>query len=210
MEQLLQLAAVTVGSCLNLHFNSNISARRQDHDLDIWQVTPSAVDIYSPSSSPLPTLLQNLPHNATKISTGDMYSNRKSVSHTGEWNLPSLENSTYHSSYHPLYEIDAFIHELAALHPNLTHVDYLGHSGERREMLSLTISRKETSLVGFSKGRQKRGGKKLGFVITGAQHAREVRVLQNIFTFLRNKLFVIVDCYGYFFVPCPCTCCQCV
>ena len=56
--------------------------------------------------------------------------------------------------------------DIANLYPELVSVVQLGHSGEGREMLGMKISRPsevENELV-----------QKKGFVITGAQHAREV------------------------------------
>lgn len=97
------------------------------------------------------------------------------------WNLTSLQNSTYHSSYHPLFEIDEFIHQIASLYPSLTRVVHLGHSGEGREMLGLTISSGERSISPERKCKTRKAAKqeidptkKLGFVVVGAIHAREV------------------------------------
>jgi hypothetical protein len=95
-----------------------------------------------------------------------------------DWNLSSFVNTTYHSTYHPLHEIHSFIRDIASLHPSLVTVVKLGHSGQGKEMLGLTISRSESGAGQFKdkrkKRKKKRNGKKLGFVITGAQHAREV------------------------------------
>jgi hypothetical protein len=98
-----------------------------------------------------------------------------------DWNLPSFGNSTYHLDYHSLFEIDAFINELAALYPNMIRVHKLGHSALGREMVSMTIS-KEAEVAQFeNKERRKIKGQlvadaKPAFVIVGAQHAREVRL----------------------------------
>lgn len=96
-----------------------------------------------------------------------------------DWNLTTLEGTTYHSAYHPLYEIDRFMRELEELHPGLVKVNNIGHSGMGREMLSLTISKegKAATRQGRKKEKPSNDGVKLAFVITGAQHAREVRLL---------------------------------
>jgi hypothetical protein len=49
----------------------------------------------------------------------------------------------------------------------------VGISGEGRDVLAVQISRGEDG-QGRERGVGKRGGGKMGFVITGAQHAREV------------------------------------
>lgn len=94
---------------------------------------------------------------------------------TDPWGLSNFTNTTYHNSYHPLFEIDSFMDHLAALYPEHVSIYELGHSAEGREMLAMHIHE------GFSEGenvdtkRKTRtpNGKK-GFVIMGAQHAREV------------------------------------
>ena len=93
----------------------------------------------------------------------------------GNWNLTSLSNTTYHAFYHPLSEIENFMEDLATAHPSLVQLVPLGHSGEGREMVGLKIS-KDASPSPFLQSQSGRSSstKKLGFVITGAQHAREV------------------------------------
>ena len=151
--------------------------------MDLWQVAQSHIDIYSPPSSPeLPISLLELPHSSRNI-TIDAHSFKLSTKSLAEsvsdWNLPSLANTTYHSDYHPLFEIEAFINRLAALNPNTTQLHRLGHSGQGREMVSLTISkghgvtRTEKKERGINKKQLKLYAKP-AFVIIGAQHAREV------------------------------------
>lgn len=131
------------------------------------------MDIFSPPHAPsLPVPLGKLTHSRTNISV-PLTQNRV-VGSAVNWNLTTLENSTFHAEYHPLYEIDEFITQLAASYPNEAHVVRLGHTGEGREMLGLTLSRSTTK----SNGNDLKGkSHKLGFVITGAQHAREVPTL---------------------------------
>jgi len=153
----------------------DVLALAEEHDLDLWQVAHSHVDIYSPlSAPPLPTPLRAFPHSlAANISVPE-YSNL--ADNNDEWDLTTL-NTTYHADYHPLFEIDRFLQDLALSHPDLVTLHNLGHSGLGREMLSLTISSTGAEdLKGKKDKKKKKGGKqdpKLAFVITGAQHARE-------------------------------------
>ena len=84
------------------------------------------------------------------------------------WSLISLTNSTYHEDYHPLSEVDHFVDELLEQHPDLVTRASIGHSSEGREMYTLTISKARTEA-------KAKYAKKTGFLLTGAQHAREVR-----------------------------------
>lgn len=82
--------------------------------------------------------------------------------------------------YHPLFEIDDFLRQLLELHPNTTRLTNLGHTGQGREMMALTISTTELQgetqrMTAKKKKKGKKNRNKLGFVIVGAQHAREVR-----------------------------------
>jgi len=97
--------------------------------------------------------------------------------------LSSLENTTYHSDYHPLFEIDGFLNGLVAFYPNTTQVHKLGHSGEGREMVGITISKgAELEKTMQKKKNHPRPYTKPSFVIIGAQHAREVRFLCTYFS----------------------------
>jgi hypothetical protein len=139
-------------------------------------MTQSHVDIYSPHTAPeLPISLRELPHLVTNITVDAPTPSTKNLAESVQgWNLPSFRNSTYHLDYHPLFEIDGFINELAALYPNVTHVYKLGHSALGREMVSMTIS------TGAEVAQDRKGQlvtrAKPAFVIVGAQHAREVRL----------------------------------
>ncbi|KAJ7259332.1 peptidase M14 [Mycena rebaudengoi] len=115
----------------------------QARNLDIWQIGPESspyVDIYSPpQSSPLPPALLAVPHSTSNI---DDTIPRTRLRHHGpqDWGLGSLENTTFHDEYHPLWEIDAFIHEMARLHPDSVNLLRLGHSAQEREMMGMKIS----------------------------------------------------------------------
>ncbi|KAI9063593.1 hypothetical protein FKP32DRAFT_1611733 [Trametes sanguinea] len=132
-------------------------------DAQVWQIGPSHVDVYFERPNqrldlPIPEV-GAIPLN----SIDDLYPN------IAGGKLGSLANSTYHSVYHPLYEIEEFMQEMASAYPNLVELINLGHTSEAREMLAMRISRGDSELrksVGAA-------AKKTGFVITGAQHARE-------------------------------------
>ncbi|KIM38505.1 hypothetical protein M413DRAFT_447732 [Hebeloma cylindrosporum] len=152
----------------------------KEHDLDIWHASKSFVDVYSPPEEPfLPADLAKLPHNTTAVST----TTPKHIGTNSEWNLTSLINTTFHESYHPLYEINSFINQLSNAYPNITRLVSLGHTAEGREMTALSISTgpyKPQNEGGKKKKRKKqrktpgaKDGMKMGFVIIGAQHARE-------------------------------------
>ena len=54
--------------------------------------------------------------------------------------MSSLENTAFHDSYHPLSQIESFMHELVDMHPETARLTNLGRSAEGRNVLGLTIS----------------------------------------------------------------------
>ena len=98
--------------------------------------------------------------------------------------MSTLENTTFHDSYHPLSQIESFMLELVDTHPETARLINLGRSAEGRDVLGLTISTgyddesEEDNAETRSRRKKKKGPRKqrekLGFVIQGAQHAREV------------------------------------
>ncbi|TFK67830.1 hypothetical protein BDN72DRAFT_770233 [Pluteus cervinus] len=156
----------------------------QDHDLDIWQITNSHIDVYFPPPSPVPHALSLVNHTTSYIPTQHQTTSSNSRPLQSEWNLNSLSNSTFHSTYHPLFEVDSFLNELVEMRPDMVKLIKLGHSGQGREMMGVTISTEfgvsSSGDLGRRKGKGRKGHEKeedvqpkLGFVITGAQHARE-------------------------------------
>jgi len=132
---------------------------------DVWRASPSQVDIYFPSLEDYhdsPFSRANLTQNTTTITWSALLPSAAAHTSVSGWDLTSLSNTTFHSSYHPLQEIEAFVRQLAALYPDVVHLGYLGHSAEGREMIAMRLS----------KGTESAKTKK-GIVITGAQHARE-------------------------------------
>ncbi|KAI0360633.1 Zn-dependent exopeptidase [Trametes cingulata] len=130
----------------------------------VWQIGPSHVDIYFEDAA------QRLDLSIPEVGSIALDNPEDLHLYSKGWNLSSLSNSTYHSVYHPLYEVEDFMQELATTFPNNVELVNLGHSAENREMIAMRLSRGTDEL--------KRPGhssttKKTGFVITGAQHARE-------------------------------------
>jgi hypothetical protein len=87
------------------------------------------------------------------------------------WDM-TFSNSTFHSAYHPLPEIEGFISDLAKEHPDLVELISIGRTSEQREMTALKIAEPEESVPGGENGTSLRS--KRAVVIVGAQHAREV------------------------------------
>ncbi|THH04626.1 hypothetical protein EW145_g5378 [Phellinidium pouzarii] len=98
---------------------------------------------------------------------------------TDPWNLSSFHDTTYHDTYHPLFEVNAYMEHLAALFPARISLLELGHSAQGREMFAMRITADGVSTgadADAQGGKKRQKGKmkeKKGFVITGAQHARE-------------------------------------
>ena len=152
-----------------------------------------------------------LPHITTQISVPII-----NPTHLGKnWVMSTLENTTFHDSYHPLPQIENFMQELVDAHPETARLINLGRSAEGRDILGLTISigddDESEEFNGEKKKRKKKKKKKgprkqkekLGFVIQGAQHAREVFRLP-----FYMDLFIIncmtVDSDGYISLCKPC------
>ncbi|KAF4609600.1 hypothetical protein D9613_012313 [Agrocybe pediades] len=152
-----------------------VLAVAQEHDLDIWHATDSFVDIYlPPDSQVLPEGLARLPHTTTSIPTAITSSRQLDT----DWTPESLTNSSFHESYHPLDEIESFLEELTNVHSNITRLTTIGQSAEGRDIYALSISTGGYPSEEKKKKKKTKKGRissreKLGFVIIGAQHARE-------------------------------------
>jgi len=81
-------------------------------------------------------------------------------------------NSSFHSSYHQLDQVNEFLTQLTETWSDNAKLIRLGYSGEGREMLGVSITRRDRK-----KDKPKR---KRVMVIQGAQHAREVRPLVDL------------------------------
>lgn len=186
-----------------------------EHDLDVWQVARSHVDIYS-SRDRLPEALQRVSHTTTPVLTPPR---RRQGLVNSTWDFGTLENTTYHDVYHPLFEIDEFLRQLSKLHPNTTRLTNLGHTGQGREMMALTISNTEHNETQTmttkkrKKGKKNRNGDgKLGFVIVGAQHAREwIATATSLYLAHAllsdpsspNSLSHLLDVFDFHIIPVP-------
>lgn len=123
------------------------------------------MDVYAARGSVIPKALLSVPHTTSNFSTTVQIPSRDTYTNAiDRWNLTSLENTTYHAAYHPSWEIDELMHALADLYPDEVSLLRLGHTAMGREIYGMQISRSTKS---SSKA-------KPGFLITGAQHAREV------------------------------------
>ncbi|GLB40847.1 putative zn_pept [Lyophyllum shimeji] len=184
----------------------------EEHDLDLWHIAHSHVDVYSPGSAgPLLESLRALPHSLVANITSPVHMRPYAST---EWDRLPVENTTFHAEYHPLFEIDAFMRELAKQHPDVVKVNNLGHSGTGREMLGLTISRPSKGRL-RGKERSDHGSGddgKLAFVIIGAQHAREwvatataLYLAHALASNASNKhsLSHLLDVYDFYIVPVP-------
>ncbi|KAF7322012.1 Zinc carboxypeptidase [Mycena kentingensis (nom. inval.)] len=163
--------------------------------LDIWQVHAGDepyVDIYIPGD--LPRNLLTLPHSLSNVSYSP-----DPVRAATEWDLSSLQNTTFHDVYHSQTDVDAFLRQLADLNPGVVEVVELGHSAEGREMLGLKIS-KPTNTT------------KLGFVLMGPQHAREWVATSTALYFAHallvdpsepGSMAYLLDTYEFHIIPSP-------
>lgn len=129
----------------------------------MWHVGQHHVDVYLPqgSANASSSCLDDLPYVDTYLPSALLKVPRTRPQ--SYWNLSSLANTTFHAEYHALEDIHTFTKELLDLYPNNVKVVPIGHSAENREMFALEIFKDERTKA-----------KKTGFVITGAQHAREV------------------------------------
>ena len=162
----------------------------------IWHASPSHVDILFQHSD------QRLDIPLPEAGTIPLSRPEHLAFSYGNWDLSSLANTTYHAVYHPLHEIESFMEDLSSSYPSLVQLVNLGHSAEGSEMVAMKISKDTSSL-----GSHSSNTKKSGFVITGAQHAREVcvssRQVQAEVTNSGFIRYVAVDCYLRSSLPCP-------
>ena len=100
----------------------------------------------------------------------------------------------FHEDYHPLAEIAQFSAALERKYPERVKRVALGHSARGREMEALLISANVNEMEddNIKKKKDKKKKKKRSFVITGAQHAREVS--NNLLPLTRIKSFMTHSC----------------
>lgn len=165
VDELLRIAQVSI---FPLYMNA-LDPVVQDLNLDIWHHDSKQLDIYFPTTTTAgmhPALHRN-------TSYFEPYSGVPSPQLLAQnavgWNISDLRASTFHLSYHPLYEIDSFLEEMANEWPDLVELIDIGASAEGRKTLAVKIARTDLN----KKGKRV---KKFAYVIQGAQHAREVRI----------------------------------
>jgi len=135
--------------------------------------------------------------------------------------LSSFENSTYHSAYHSLSEIDEFMKALVDLHPDEVSLIPLGHSSLGREMYALQISTTPSNLQESmllkkkkkkKKNNQQQPSKKMGIVISGAQHAREWIAMSTALYLAHavvsnssepHSMRYLLDKFDFYIIPTP-------
>jgi extracellular matrix protein 14 len=147
-------------------------------------VTPEHIDIYFPPNATnnnnddqlsIPPLSAHA-HSTTLIPIPRPSYSRNANDEPNpntNWTSQPPSTSSYHAAYHPLFEIEAFLRELAREYPGLVTLVKVGMSGEGREVWGVRVSSSERE-DGKEGKRKGEGEGKMGFVITGAQHAREV------------------------------------
>ncbi|CAL1710857.1 unnamed protein product [Somion occarium] len=145
--------------------------------LDVWHANGSHVDVLIPVSHDLSAVqlqVSNLPYIDSPLSQSTYNISHMPSESLGTWNL-SLSNSSFHTAYRRLDEIEQFVQDLRAEYPALVDIVSIGHSAEGREMFAVEIStdNKTQKINGGSRSNHSESAKKLGFVLTGAQHARE-------------------------------------
>ncbi|PSR72789.1 hypothetical protein PHLCEN_2v11352 [Hermanssonia centrifuga] len=147
-----------------------IHAAAQASGLDIWQVGPSYLDVRLPAANESLNALTQFAglQYSDSIIPSSLVRPQTLSGAQANWNLSSLSNTTFHSTYHSIEDIGVFVKELLDLYPDNVELARIGHSSENREMFVLEIS-KDKGL----RGRPLSMKKKTGFVISGAQHARE-------------------------------------
>ncbi|TFY63501.1 hypothetical protein EVJ58_g3211 [Rhodofomes roseus] len=169
---------------------------------DVWRITRSEVDVYFPTakgftSSPFDD--DAFTHNSTYIPRSARPT--RQASDPSSWNLTSLANTTFHSEYHPLDEIEDFVQVMAGMYPDLVQLVNIGHSAEGREMAAMRISKPGTKTK-----------VKPGFVLTGAQHAREwvatstVLYLTHALVSSSSEAYAmssLLDLYDFHIIPVP-------
>ena len=168
----------------------------QLREWDLWQMSHSYVDVYFPRRAIAEAEFGLLPFHLPPSTSHrvDKDNGTSSCTHAPcspiaataatRWDVASPSNATFHARYHPLDEIQSFMRDLAAAYPQQVAVVPLGHSGQGREMFALEISAAGASRRSHDlnsqvvlDGKGKVGGgasPRCGFLVTGAQHAREV------------------------------------
>ncbi|KAJ3518509.1 hypothetical protein NM688_g9429 [Phlebia brevispora] len=125
-------------------------------NLDVWQVSPSHVDVHLHSIDDLAgSLLDDPSLKYTDIQIP--YAEIPDPVHAGSWNLSSLSNTTFHEAYHNIEDIGIFVKQLLDLYPENVELVPLGHSAEHREMFALEIFKEKSIRKENSAAKRKNG-----------------------------------------------------
>lgn len=107
-----------------------------------------------------------------------------------------LDSDDFHTSYHPLSEVEAFIADLSFSYPSIVSAEVVGQSAEGRDIFALRIANDtepdgDTTVKVKGGNRESKERKEKGIlVVTGAQHAREVC---SSFSLARSE-YVLISC----------------
>ncbi|KAI0002458.1 hypothetical protein BJV74DRAFT_973423 [Russula compacta] len=205
----------------------------QLREWDLWQMSPSHVDVYFPrraiAQAELGLLPFRPPPGASHPIDRGACSSCRLVPHAKpapavdgtHWDVTSLSTAAFHEQYHPLGEIESFVRDLAAAYPRQVSIVPLGHSGEGREMFALeitagastnSVSHDPNSQVVFNRKGKGTVNPCRGLLITGAQHAREwiasASALYIAHALLANSseefsLTRLLDRHNFYIVPVP-------
>ncbi|KAI0001121.1 hypothetical protein BJV77DRAFT_1057913 [Russula vinacea] len=129
------------------------------------------------------------------------------------WDVASPSNATFHARYHPLDEIQSFVRDLAAAYPQQVAVVPLGHSGQGRKCSRLRSLPRAPPVVLDGKGKVGGGASpRCGFLVTGAQHAREwvasasaLYIAHALLADASEKFSLarLLERYNFYIVPVP-------
>ncbi|PVF93438.1 hypothetical protein CPB86DRAFT_837442 [Serendipita vermifera] len=150
----------------------------QKRNTDIWRITPGSIDVYmTPETAGNSQIIQGSNYTTLPIQlpTNNLDSDARTCGHSGYWtgkrkgrkqpfNLTLLSHD-FHAQYHSAANISRFMHSLVHHFPNHTELIHIGHSFEGRKLTGVKIASPNPVPIG-AKPRK-------GFVILGAQHARE-------------------------------------
>lgn len=113
--------------------------------MDVWQIAPDHIDIYFPPQSQSLNSLWSNPLSSHPIPVPSLSpSPSHSLEPPNNWTSLPPSTSPYHTTYHPLFEIDAFIAQLESGNSGGGQVNAkrvrVGLSGEGREIWGIRIS----------------------------------------------------------------------
>lgn len=142
--------------------------------MDVWHVAQNHLDVLlSESHDHLQLQLEDtpVPYTNTLLPESLYIPSTAPSEALKTWDLSSLSNSSLHSNYRRLNEIDQFVEDLISEYPNNVNLVSIGHSAQGREMFALEITKDKAQEL---RNNHTESARKSGFVLTGAQHAREV------------------------------------